>query len=256
MGANMKLQTRTLAKLMTYMLGNDPTEFGLVPDKDNRFKIRDVLKALHDTDDFRNIREGDFKELAITTDKPAIAMEDGFIWATDISRLVAKKPAENPPKILYTAVRSRSHAHILREGVLPVGAPYVLLSPHKDMALKIGRRIDNEPLLLEVKPYACMDEGIVINEVGGLFIADYLPVTGFNAPPLPKEQPAKPKTAKPKTQPEPPKPALNAGSFFLDLHDEAVSKEEKMRRAQKDKQLKKDRQIARRQKQYRNEDFE
>lgn len=250
------MKVQNLAKFMTYMLGVDPTEFGLVYDDNNRYKIKDLLKALNELDGYRGVRIGDLYELTLTLDNPAVIIEDGFIAATDLTRLTPKTLAENPPKLLYTAVRSKTHAHILREGITPVGAPYVLLSQDKETARRIGKRIDSEPVIVEVRPHLCMDEGIIIRAVGQLFIVDYLPPQAFTAPSLPKEPVAKPKTGKPKAKPEPPKPALNPGSFFLDLQEEAVSKEEKQRRAQKDKQLKKDRQIARRRKQYRNESID
>lgn len=250
------MKNKSLAKFMTYMLGVEPTEFGLVPDDNNRYKIKEVLKALNEVEGYRNIRIGDLNELTLTLDSPAVIIEDGFIAATDISRLIPKVLAVKPPKILYTAIRGKAHVHILREGITPTGAPYVLLCPDKATALHIGKRIDNEPVLIEVRPYLCMDEGVIVREIGRLFIADYLPPHTFTAPPLPKEPLNKPKPSKPKPKPEVNGPPLTPGSFFLDLHEEAVSKEEKQRRLQKDKQLKKERQLARRQKRYQNENHE
>lgn len=244
-----------LAKFMTYMLGVDPTEFGLVPNDANSYKVKDVLKALNEVEGFGGVRLGDLRELTLTLESPAVIMEDGFIRAADISRLVAKKPAEKPPKILYTAVRSKAHAHITREGILPVGAPYVVMSADRETALRIGKRMDAAPVVVEVRPYLCMDEGLVITEVGALFTADYLPPHTFTAPPLPKDPVAKLKSPKPKPKPQQPQPPLNPGSFFLDLHEEAVSQEEKQRRAQKDKQIKKDRQQARKEKRERNSGY-
>lgn len=250
------MRAKELAKFMTYMLGVDPTEFGLVPDDNNCYKIKDVLKALNEIEGYRSVRIGDLNELTLTLDKPAVVIEDGFIKAADISRLVQKKVTEKPPKILYAAIRSKAHGHVLREGINPVGAPYILMSSDKETAQQIGKRIDSEPIIVEVRPLLCIEEGYAIYEIGQLFITDYLPPHTFTAPPLPKEPANKPKEDKPRAKAEPPKPPLNPGSFFLDLHEETVSKEEKQRRAQKDKQLKKERQIARRQKQSRNLDFE
>lgn len=250
------MKNKNLAKFMTYMLGVDPTEFGLVYNDDQRYKIKDVLKALNEVEGYRNVRLGDLRELTLTLDAPAIVMDEIFVTATDLSRLVPKTPAEKPPKILYTAIRSKALAHVLREGINPTGAPYVLMSPEKETARHFGKRIDSEPVIVEVRPFLCMDEGIVIHAVGSLFITDYLPPHTFTAPPLPKEPAERPKANKPKTKPELPKPALNPGSFFLNLHEEAISEEEKQRRTKKDKQLKKERQTARRQKQYRNDSYE
>lgn len=237
---------------MTYMLGRDPSEFGLVPDDNNRYKIKDVLKALNEMEGYRNIRVGDLRELTLMPEKPVIIMENGFISATDVSSLITKRLTENPPKLLYTAVRSKAHAHVLQKGISPVGAPYILMSPNREMALRIGSRIDSEPVVVEVRTYDCKDKGIIIREAGQLYIADYLPTMCFTVPPLPKEPVTKTKTHTPKSKPEPPKPPLNSGSFFMDLHEETVSHEEKLRRLQKEKQIKKERQQARRQKQQRN----
>lgn len=250
------MKAKDLAKFMTYMLGVDPAEFCLAPDNDNRYKIKDVLKALNELEGFKGVRIGDLKELTLTLDKPPIVIEDTFVYAMDTSRLTPKTLAQKPPKTLYTAVRGKAHAHVLREGITPTGAPYVLMTTDRETALTIGRRIDNEPVIIEVKPYACMDEGVIIYEMGRLFMADYLPPYTFNAPPLPKETVTKAKPQKAKHEPEAPKPALTPGSFFLDLYEESVSKEEKQRRTQKDKKIKQERQIARKQKRDRNQGYE
>lgn len=250
------MKVQNLAKFMAYMLGVDPTEFGLVPDAQNRYKIKDVLKALNELEGYRGVRLGDLAELTLTLENPAVTITDGFIAATDTARLAPKVRAVDLPKILYTAVRGKAHAHVMREGVTPAGAPYVLMSPHKDTALKIGRRIDSAPVIIEVRPHLCMSEGVEIYAVGCLFIADYLPPGVFIAPPLPKEPLNRPKAAKPKPRAEAVTPPLTPGSFFLDLHEEAVSKEEKQRRVQKDKQLKKERKSARKQKHNRLEGYE
>lgn len=250
------MKNNNLAKFMTYMLGVDPSEFGLVYDDNQRYKIKDVLKALNEVEGYRNVRLGDLKELTLSLDNPAIIMDEVFVTATDLSRLIPKKTAKNPPNILYAAIRGKAHAHVLREGIGPVGAPYVIMSPAKEIARQIGKRIDNDPVIVEVRTSLCTAEGIEIREVGSLFIADYLSVHTFTAPPLRKEPTEKTKSAKPAPKDAPPIPPLNPGSYFLDLHDSAVSHEGKQRRAQKDKQLKKERQIARRQKQYRNDGYE
>lgn len=250
------MKNNNLAKFMAYMLGIDPSEFGLVYDDSQRYKIKEVLKALSEVEDYRNVRLGDLKELTLSLDNPVIVMDEVFVTATDRSRLIPKKLAESLPNILYTAIRAKAHAHVLREGIGPVGAPYVIMSPVKEIARQIGKRIDNDPVIVEVRTPLCTAEGVEIRTVGSLFIADYLPAHTFTAPSLPKESTEKTKSSKGAPKAASPTPPLNPGSFFLDLHDSAVSHEEKQRRAQKDKQLKKERLIARRQKQYRNEGHE
>ena len=46
---------KQLSKLIQYILGRNPYEFGLVPDREGFVKIKELLKALNEETLFRNV---------------------------------------------------------------------------------------------------------------------------------------------------------------------------------------------------------
>ena len=125
-------------------------------------------------------------------------------------------PTENPPKLLYTCVRSRAYPFVLDKGIHPSGNSYVILSSSTSLAERIGRRFDQNPVKLTVQVKKTLDNGNRFLRAGQLlFLTGKIPPDCFSGPPLPKE---KPETHKP----EPEKKAshkISSGSFLMDLRE-------------------------------------
>ena len=56
-------QVDKLEKLLTYILGRRPDEFGLVPGPDGYVKIKDLLKALSEEPGWRHVRRSHLREV-------------------------------------------------------------------------------------------------------------------------------------------------------------------------------------------------
>jgi putative RNA 2'-phosphotransferase len=232
-----KKSLKHLSRFMAYVLGRKPDEFGLVPDENGYIKIKDFLKALCEENDFRNIRRSDLDEILLTLPEPPFEIHDQLIRATDREELPGIVPAVQPPKLLYTCVRQKSHRFTMEKGIFPVGYNRVVLSSDSEMAGRIGKRFDKEPIMLTVQVAKSIEQGLVFYQAGEkIFLAETIPVGCFTGPALPKEKPLnkKQQVVTEKVEPTP-------GSYMPDLSPEKEHKKKEYRKRRKDIAWKKER---------------
>lgn len=208
-----RISVKPLAKMLDYILGHRPDEFGLVLDADGYAKLKDLLKVLSEEAGWRHVRESHINELLLTLDDPPVELHEKHIRAVsreNVPRIIA---AENPPKLLYTCIRKRAYARALETGITPMGLGKVLLAADSEMAQRIGRRYDPAPILLTVNVSQAAGAGVVFFQAGeALFLADTIPVGAFSGPPLAKEK-VEPKKAE---REAPDQAQRMPGSFWLD----------------------------------------
>jgi putative RNA 2'-phosphotransferase len=235
-----------LAKLLSYILGHRPDEFGLVPDPDGFVKVKDLLKATCEEESLKFIRRSHLDEIIITLPDPPIEIQDNCIRSISRDKLPWPAPAQHLPKLLYTCVRRKAYAHVLKKGIFPMGHRYVILTPKKKLAERMGKRIDQTPVVLIVSVEKSTKNRVVFLQAGELInLAETIPPGCFSGPPLPKEKPLPQK-------PEPislPDSKRRPGSFLLDIEKRqrpATPSDHKKRRKAVD--WKKDRKKARKQK--------
>ncbi|MCP4748300.1 MAG: hypothetical protein GY874_19505 [Desulfobacteraceae bacterium] len=204
------------AKFITYVLGRKPQEFGLIPDDQGFVNIKLLLKALNEEIGWRHIKKGHLLELTLSLTPPPIEIEGSKIRAKDRSQLPALTPAYEPPKLLYTAIRHKAYPVVHEKGIQPRPSTPVILSTIKQMAQRLGKRIDNDPVILTVQVERTIEEGAYYRQFGDcLFLADFIPKNTFSGPPLPKQPPKEKRPSKQKTVTAPVAP----GSFFPDFND-------------------------------------
>jgi len=198
------------AKLCEYILGRRPDEFGLVPDENGFVKQKEFLKAITESDGWGHIRQSSINEMILVCQNPPVEIQANLIRAKDRSRLPRRQYCENPPKLLYICIRKKSYPAVLDKGIRPTYQAEVICAEDPEMAEKIGKRRDNQPIRLTIHTNKAEAAGILFYQAGeGLYTTDYLPPECFTGPPLPKE-PEKP--AKPEQPAKPPHP----GSFMME----------------------------------------
>lgn len=177
-----------LEKFLAYVLGRRPDEFGLVPDPDGWVAVRDLLKALNEEEGWRHVRQAALNEVVTTLFPSGIELDGSRIRAKDRGELPRVEPAGELPKLLFTCVRSKAHFHVLDHDLDPLGGlAFLLLSPDKERALRLGRRHDAEPVLITVNTVQAVAAGVLFSRLGtDLFLARRLPAGSFSAPPPPK----------------------------------------------------------------------
>lgn len=202
---------RVLAKMMAYVLGRNPGEFGLVPDAEGFVRLKDLLKALHEEDGWRHVNPTHINEVLLSVPEAGFEVSEGRIRAgTRRDHDVTDQPL---PKLLYVCIRRRAYPHVHAEGLQAPSSPGVILAVEREMAERLGRRIDPDPVLLTVNVHLLCDSGQVLTPVdSGLFAADRVPVGTFTGPPLPKEKPDESRVTAPIAEPHP-----MPGSFAMDV---------------------------------------
>jgi len=207
---------KRLAKLLDYILGRRPDEFGLVTDSDGFFKIKELLKALSEEEGLTYVRRAHLDEILITLPDPSFEIAGNSIRAKYRQHLPAHTYAVDLPKLLYHCVRQKAYPHVCTKGVYPTGYASVILSSNPNLAQRMGRRIDRSAVLLTVQVQHCLNKEVVFYKAGeALFLADFIPPDCFSGPPLPKEKPDSVKG----DGPQKPVKRTPAGSFFIDLEE-------------------------------------
>lgn len=229
-----KVPNKQLSKLLTYVLGRRPDEFGLVPDQNGFIKIKELIQAMNEESDFPNIRRSLIDELLITSPEPLIEIADNLIRAVDRTALSPAAVEKNPPKLLYAAVTMKSYPVVLEKGIRPTFYSQVVLSGEETMATRIGKRKGSSPVILTVNVQQAHTAGVVFHKAGDLlFLADYIPPECFTGPPLPKQKPEPQKKQEKEKHKDFEKQRM-AGSYFMDLEDK-ITREEKSGSWKRDK---------------------
>lgn len=209
--ANPLAKTRQLAKFLAYLLGRRPDEFGLLPDPDGFVDTKSLLKALHEEEGWRHVRHAHLNEIVVSLSPSPIEIREKRIRASDRSRMPRIQPAQQMPKLLYIAIRRRAYAAALQNGVRASNRAYLLLSADRAMARRLGKRIDNQPVILTVQVANSLSKGVRYRQYGeSLYLADTVAPDTFSGPPPPK-QPQE--TTKKKTESRPVK-VKTPGSYF------------------------------------------
>jgi putative RNA 2'-phosphotransferase len=224
---------KQLEKIISYILGRNPAEFGLVPDPEGFVKIKEFLKVVQEEKGLKHIRRSSIDEILITVPNPLIEIRGNRIRSKAFESPSVYQKSIDVPKILFTCVRRKAYGNVIEKGIFPMGFSHVVLSSNSEMAEKIGRRKDPEPVRLTVQTQKCMDEGIVFYTAGEtLFLAESIPTGCFTGPPLPKpkELPSKIRDF------EEPQRDRMPGSFMMKLKDKSAyaASSKKMKKPESD----------------------
>jgi len=210
-----QIRVTDLSRFLTYLLAHRPDEFGLVPDAGGFISIRDLLRAMHEEPGWGYVREGHIREVLMGKDGALFVREEDRLRSVEKRwHLDLRTPSENTPRILFIAIKRKAHVHVMEKGLLS-DRPLVL-SPDRDMALRIGRRRDQKPILLEVMTGPAQQQGVFFYAFGDLYLAKEVPAEFISGPPVPEEirEPQPPK----KEKTVPPPSILSGGTFVLEAH--------------------------------------
>ena len=205
---------RSLAKFLAYILERRPDEFGLVLDSQGYVNIKHLLKALNEEKGWKHVRRFHLDEILYSIPEPPIEISGNRIRAKRREHLPRPNAAPQLPKLLYTCVRKRAYPFVTQKGIFPSGYQQVVLSANPDLAQRMGKRSDSQPIMLSVHVQASIEQGVLFQQIGEfLFLAPSIPAGCFSGPPLPKE---KARTQK-QTQPSKPSTPAESGSFAVNL---------------------------------------
>lgn len=210
-----------VGRLVAYALMRRPDEFGLAPLADGSVPLKELLKALHEEEGYRHIRRSHLEEASRVDPKAGFEVVENRVRVKGLERPLTH-PLADPPKLLYLGLRRRAWPVALKNGLSPAGNdPWVILAANEDMALRLGRRRDPEPILITVQALNAAEMGYVFRRVGEiLYLADYLPKEVLHGPPPAEDDRPEAKKAKPKPVDKGPRmPEQPPGSIILEPED-------------------------------------
>jgi len=235
-----------LKRLLIYILGKNPDEFGLVPDKEGFIKIKELLQAIHEEPEFGFVRESHISQLLIWNEKELFEINGKKIRAKETKwDFNFETSAYDIPKILYTCVRRKAYPFILEKGLMSSPDSYIVLSSSEDMALRIGKRKDQKPVLLRIKVHEALNNGILFFKFGKLYLSKWISQQYIIGPPIDEgKTEKKSKDKKDKMEKKKIKEAFSAGTFVMRDPKEKKGKgkkkrgwKEKIRKARKRKDM-------------------
>ena len=202
-----------LEKLLRYILGVRPDEFGIHPDDDGFVPMKALLAAFHDEEGWRGVREGQITMLANQPgdQSPFEITEAGVRLKPALSSLPPEAPDQAAmPKVLYLPLKPTAWPVIHERGLSPkTGETAARLWAEKEMAEKVGRRLSPTPVLVTVQAASARKSGAEFKPYSDLLwlTARVEPafLIGPAVPPKEEEPPAR----KAEKTPEP------AGSFHV-----------------------------------------
>jgi len=200
------------AKFLWYALAVRPDEFGLVPDPEGFVETKALLQALREEPEWSFLNRGHLAELIHSPEGARFEFQADRLRAKDPMISMVPEATGYPPRRLFHAVRRRAHPVVLQHGLRPSRGPWVVMAADAQMALRIGRRRDPDPVILEVRAEEASRKGVRFHATQGiLFLAEFVPPEFLAGPPLPSSEKEGIRRR--------PKEALSAeppGSFFLE----------------------------------------
>lgn len=185
---NQQIKIENLSRFLIYILAHRPDEFGLVPDREGFVKYKELLQAIHEEPGWSYVRQSNINEVLLGKDRPLFQVEHNRIRALERKwRLDLVTPVKAPPSVLYIAVRRKAHPVVMEKGLNSHEGRFLVLSSAKNMAMRIGKRRDQKPVLLEVMAGTAEKQKIPFYVFGDLFISPQIPARFISGPPVPKE---------------------------------------------------------------------
>ncbi|MBW1708440.1 MAG: RNA 2'-phosphotransferase [Deltaproteobacteria bacterium] len=229
-----KQQKQSLSRMLAYILGRRPDEFGLFTDEEGFISIKELLIALREEEGWSFVRESHLETLIrepedtsfeIVGKQVRVAPEDSHLE-------LGPFPEATPPALLYYAARRKAYPAIHQHGLKPGQWPWVPLFQTKEMALRVGSRREIQPILLTIQAAKASQQGTIFYRSQELiYLVKELSPKFFYAPPQPKKKPVLEKK-KPQTAPEPTTP----GTFVLDpFRDPDPTRRQQLEKKKKEK---------------------
>lgn len=250
---------KSLSKMLDYVLGRNPHEFGLIPDEDGFIPIKDLLTALKEEEGWSFVRESHLDDLIREPMGTEFEKIEKNIRVSPAMTKLSLGPRDitDPPALLYHAVRPKGYPNIHEHGLRPnTGHPWTALFTDKEMAARVCRRRTEKPVLLTIQAEKAGLRGVPFYKAADtIYLVRELDIGFISGPTLPKEKPGQEKKKNVKKKNAEKKmgnnleSAFTPGSFFLEQErDLDAARKRKEKRGKKGPDWKRDARKLRKQK--------
>ena len=152
-----------LSKEISFALRHAPQEYGLKLDEEGYVGIEELLSAINAGGDYNPPATlNDIIEMINLSEKKRHEINDGKIRAlyghTVPERIIKKEGT--PPDVLFHGTSHKAIDRIMNEGLKPMKRNYVHLSADIDTAIRVGKRRDENPIILQIDVESAQRDGI------------------------------------------------------------------------------------------------
>ena len=142
------------------------------------FPIAQLLGAINENGKHgRVITVNDIEYIIANSDKTRFEIQGDRVRALyghTIPMHISKEPIV-PPAILYHGTTHKAAQIILKDGLKPMKRQYVHLSVDTDTAIQVGKRRDNDPVILKIDAAKAHADGVVFYKGNDkVVLADYV----------------------------------------------------------------------------------
>jgi putative RNA 2'-phosphotransferase len=216
-GAKMlKHQHKTLARTLQYIGWHSPSEYGLFWDSDGTMPWKEFYWVLQEDPTLRFVREAGLRELSL------LGIELPFVLDGNLLRLspgIAHPQypvADSVPESLFYAIKPKNLVSVQNIGLKATGRRFMPLCTDSALALRIAKRRESEPILIEILARQALDGGVSFVVSGPeLYLAEAISPSFLLIPKIRRELEERllgQRAPKPAQKPaEPPSP----GSFIV-----------------------------------------
>ena len=151
-----------LSKEVSYALRHAPWKYELKMDEEGWVPVEQLLNALHSSKKWQGINQDDLAKMIAKSEKKRYKIFNGKIRAFYGHSILTKiiKEERTPPDILYHGTAGGFLNSIKEEGLLPQCRNYVHLSQDIETAIQVGKRRDNQPIVLIIEAGRVYQNGI------------------------------------------------------------------------------------------------
>ncbi|MDR1110718.1 MAG: hypothetical protein LBP92_08525 [Deltaproteobacteria bacterium] len=203
---NVSRRRDNLEKMLVYVLGVAPDEFGLLPDKLGFVPFKELLAAVRQEDGFRGVTEGNILEIMNSSHADPIleAVDSRVRVRPGLAGPCPEKPAGPRPKILFLGLKPTAWPSASEHGLRPKpGEERIRLFPTREAAMKVAQRFCPDPVIVTVQLAKAEGSGSLVETYSeNLYSADFLGPEALMGPPVaprpePREAKAPEKTGLP-----------------------------------------------------------
>lgn len=150
-----------LSKEVSYALRHAPWEYELEMDEEGWVEVNQLIEALN-RGNKASVQRTDLEDMINNSEKRRHEMVDDKIRALyghSIPNRI-KKEKLAPPNELYHGTSTIALKQIIEKGLLPMNRQYVHLSLDIDTAINVGKRHDDNPVILKIHSQKAWKNGI------------------------------------------------------------------------------------------------
>lgn len=146
---------------MSRALRHDPARFGLELDPEGWTLVDTLVRGLRAPGN--EVSRADVEDVVRSGSKQRFELDRDHIRARYGHSVEGRVelPLADPPAMLFHGTSRSATAHIVEEGLFPMGRQFVHLSPAEDTARRVGARHGGKPVVFVVDARAAAEEGVV-----------------------------------------------------------------------------------------------